>query len=52
MLGLLNLAQTQLAVLVLQLVPDLLQLLIPQVGELLLKLSDQLIFQGEIFPHE
>jgi len=44
-LGLLNLAQTQLAVFVLQLVPNLLQLLIPQIGELLLKLSDQLVFQ-------
>ena len=44
-LGLLNLAQTQLTVLVLQLVSNLLQLLIPHVGELLLKLSDQLVFQ-------
>ena len=49
MLGLLNLAQTQLAVLVLQLVPDPLQLLVPQVGELLLELGDKLVFKGEVF---
>jgi hypothetical protein len=48
-LGLLNLTQTQLAVLVLQLVPDPLQLLVPQVGELPLELGDKLVFKREIF---
>jgi hypothetical protein len=51
MLGLLNLAQTQLAVLVLQLLSDLLKLLIPHIGELLLKLVDRLIFEAQIFLH-